>query len=40
LTQGDAPDGAPEGAPDSAAAEGAGEEKKGKRSWTAWISKS
>jgi carbon monoxide dehydrogenase subunit G len=30
----------PEGEPDSAAADGEGEEKKRKRSWTAWISKS
>jgi len=36
LTQSDEP----AGGPDEAAADGAGEEKKGKRSWTAWISKS
>ncbi|MEA3090384.1 MAG: uncharacterized protein QOJ04_1726, partial [Caballeronia sp.] len=40
LTQGDEPEAEPEGEPGDSSADGAGEEKKGKRSWTAWISKS
>jgi hypothetical protein len=40
LTKGDEPEGESEGGPDQAAADGEGEVKKGKRSWTAWISKS
>src|SRR6202049_146065 len=40
LTKGDEPEGESEDGPDQAAADGAGEVKKGKRSWTAWISKS
>jgi hypothetical protein len=40
LTKGDEPEGESEDGPDQAAADGEGEVKKGKRSWTAWISKS